>query len=169
MIFKTISPELSFPSLMLELLPNLALCSAVMNLPSWLSSEKHRRLVQRWWIVIVVIWDISKTFVIDKTLSRYGVNPYIYFTITISISIPYALVTARMLFAFIERHWKNSLIYGFAAAIFHFIPDAYIFLSAKEVPRTLFDGMIAIVILFTVFTVRGIIIHVRTQHAKRDK
>ena len=141
----------------------------VMNLPGWLSSEKHRRLVQRWWIVIVIAWDISKTFVIDKTLSKYGVNPYIYFAITIAISVPYAMVTARMLFAFIERHWRNSLIYGSAAALFHFLPDVYIFISAKEVPRTLFDGMILIIALFTVLSVRGIVIHVRTQHAKTNQ
>jgi hypothetical protein len=140
-----------------------------MNLPGWLSSEKHRRLVQRWWILIVILWDVSKTFVIDKTLSQYGVNPYIYFAITISISVPYAIVTARMLFAFIERHWRNSLIYGFAAAIFHFLPDVYIFYSAKQVPRTLYDGLILIVVLFTALSIRGIVLHVRANHAAQDK
>jgi hypothetical protein len=140
-----------------------------MNLPGWLSSEKHRRLVQRWWILIVILWDVSKTFVIDKTLSQYGVNPYIYFAITISISVPYAIVTARMLFAFIERHWRNSLIYGFAAAVFHFLPDVYIFYSAKQVPRTLYDGLILIVVLFTALSIRGIVLHVRANHAAQDK
>ncbi len=140
-----------------------------MNLPGWLSSEKHRRQIQRWWILIVILWDVSKTFVIDKTLAQYGVNPYIYFAITISISIPYALVTARMLFAFVERHWKNSLIYGSAAAIFHFLPDVYIFVTAKEVPRTLYDGLILIVVLFTALSIRGIVLHVRANHAVQDK
>ena len=139
-----------------------------MNLPGWLSSEKHRRLVQRWWIVIVILWDISKTFMIDKTLANYGVNPYIYFTITIVISVPYALVTSRMLFALIEKHWKNSLIYGSAAAIFHFLPDIYILISAKQLPRTLFDGLILIVIIFNAFTIRGIFMHVRTQHRSQS-
>jgi hypothetical protein len=140
-----------------------------MNLPGWLSSEKHRRLVQRWWILIVVLWDIAKTFVIDKTLSDYGVNPYIYFVITISISVPYAIVTARMLFAFIERHFRNSLIYGFAAAIFHFLPDVYIFYSAKQVPRTLYDGLIAIVVLFTALSIRGIIVQVQSHRANQNQ
>ena len=140
-----------------------------MNLPSWLSSEKHRRLVQRWWILIVILWDISKTFVIDKTLAGYGVNPYIYFAITISIAVPYAIVTARMLFAFIERHFRNSLVYGSIAAILHFLPDVYIFYSAKQVPRTLYDGLIAIVALFTALSIRGIVVHVRTNRANQDK
>ena len=140
-----------------------------MNLPGWLSSEKHRRLIQRWWILIVILWDVSKTFVIDKTLAQYGVNPYIYLAITISVSIPYALVTARMLFAFVERHWKNSLIYGSAAAIFHFLPDVYIFYSAKQVPRTLYDGLILIVVLFTALSIRGIVLHLRANHAAQDK
>jgi len=140
-----------------------------MNLPGWLSSEKHRRLVQRWWILIVILWDVSKTFVIDKTLAQYGVNAYIYFAITISISIPYALVTVRMLFAFVERHWKNSLIYGSAAAIFHFLPDVYIFYSAKQVPRTLYDGLILILVLFTGLSIRGIVLHVRANRAAQDK
>jgi hypothetical protein len=140
-----------------------------MNLPGWLSSEKHRRLIQRWWIAIVILWDISKTFVIDKTLANYGVNPYIYFTITIVISIPYALVTTRMIFALIEKHWKNSLIYGSAATIFHFLPDIYIFISAKALPRSLFDGLIIIVVIFTIFFARGIFLHVRIHHRNTEK
>ena len=140
-----------------------------MNLSSFISSERHRQLIQRWWILIVILWDISKTFVIDKTLAKYGVNPYIYFAITISISVPYALVTARMLFALIQKHWKNSVIYGIAAAIFHFLPDIYIFISAKALPRSLFDGLIIIVVLFTIFSVRGIILHVRAHHRNADK
>ena len=27
----------------------------------WLKTEKHRQLVERWWIGIVVVWDILKT------------------------------------------------------------------------------------------------------------
>jgi hypothetical protein len=134
-----------------------------MDSRGWLKSERHRQLVQRWWIVLVILWDVSKSFVIDKTLAQYGVNPYLYFAITISISIPYALVTARMLFAFIERHWKNSLVYGLAAAIFHFLPDAYIFYSAKELPRTLFDGLVFVVFFFTALSIHGVIVHVRSH------
>lgn len=139
-----------------------------MNIPGWLKNEKHRKLVERWWVGIVMVWEIIRTLVVDKTFGKYGVNPWIYFTIVMSISVPYALCTAKLLFALIEKHWRNGLIYGAVAIVFHFAPDAYILLSAKEVPRSLFDGFIFTVILFTVVGIRTIVVSIR-EHRRRGQ
>ena len=139
-----------------------------MNIPGWLKNEKHRKLVERWWVGIVIVWEVIRTLVVDRTFGKYGVNPWIYFAIVMTISVPYALCTAKLLFAIIEKHWRNGLIYGAIAIVFHFAPDAYILLSAKEVPRSLFDGFIFIVILFTVVGVRAIVLSIR-EHRRRGQ
>ena len=130
---------------------------------TWLKNEKHRRLVERWWIAIVLLWDIAKTLVVDKTFAKYGVNPYIYFIIVVGIAIPYAKSTAKMLFAILANHWRNALVYGAVAVLLHFVPDIYILVNAKQVPRSLFDSFIVMVIIFTVFAVHGVITHVRNN------
>jgi hypothetical protein len=137
-----------------------------MRATGWLKSEKHRHLVERWWIAIVLVWDIFKTFVVDKTFSKYGVNPYIYFAIVVTIAVPYAKSTARMLFAILANHWRNAFTFGVIAVVLHFVPDIYILLNAKEVPRSLFDSFIVMIIIFTVFAVHGVVTHVRTNRKK---
>lgn len=137
-----------------------------MKVTSWLNSEKHRQLFERWWIAIVLIWDILKTLVVDKTFSKYGVNPYIYFVIVISISVPYAISTAKLLFAILSNHWRNAMIYGIVAVILHFIPDIYILVNAKQAPRSLVDSFIVTIVIFTVFAVHGITSKVRAHRRK---
>lgn len=136
-----------------------------MQVSRWIKSEKHQQLVERWWIAIVLLWDVIKSIAIDKAFSKYGVNPYVYFAIVVTIAVPYALTTAKMFFAILENHWRNSFIFGFAAGVMHFIPDIYILITAKHPPRTLLDGFLFIVFFFTFFGVREIIVRVR-KHKK---
>ena len=137
-----------------------------MKITSWLKSEKHRQLVERWWIVIVLTWDIAKSLVIDKTFAKYGVNPYIYFIIVITIAVPYAKSTAKMLFAILANHWRHAFSFGLIAVVLHFVPDIYILLTAKQVPRRLFDSFILAIIIFTVFAIHGVITHIRSTRKK---
>jgi len=137
-----------------------------MDLSRWLKSERHRKLIERWWIAIVLIWDILKTIVVDKTFAHFGVNPYIYFCIVITIAVPYAISTAKMLFAIISNHWRHALSYGFIAVILHFIPDIYILATARKVPRSLFDSFVVMVLIFTVFAVHGVVSKVREHRRK---
>jgi hypothetical protein len=133
----------------------------------WLKNEKHRQLVERWWIGIVLLWDILKTLVVDKTFAKYGVNPYIYFVIVICIAVPYAHSTAKMLFAILANHWSNALKFGVLAVVLHFVPDIYILITAKHVPRSLFDSFIVMIIIFTIFAVHGVVTHVRTNRQNK--
>lgn len=134
-----------------------------MDLSRWLKSERHRLLIERWWIGIVLVWDILKTLVVDKTFAKYGVNPYIYFFIVISIAVPYAISTAKMLFAILANHWRRALSFGAIAVVLHFVPDVYILVTAKQVPRSLFDSFIVLIVIFTVFAIHGIVLKVRAH------
>ena len=113
------------------------------------------------------MWDIFKTLVVDKTFAQYGVNPYIYFFIVIGIAVPYAKSTAKMLFAILANHWRNAFSYGAVAVVLHFVPDIYILLNAKQVPRSLFDSFIVMVVIFSIFAVHGVVTHVRTTRKQK--
>ena len=98
-----------------------------------------------------------KSIVVDETFAKYGVNPYIYLLIAETISVPYALPTAKMLFAILANHWRNALGFGGAAIVLHFIPDVYILMSSVHVPKSLFDGFIITVLISNVFAVHGMV------------
>jgi hypothetical protein len=133
---------------------------------SWLKSERHRQLVERWWILIVILWDVIKTIVVDETFAKYGVNPYIYFIIVISIAVPYAISTAKMLFSMLENKWKIATGYGVIAVVLHFIPDIYILVTAQHVPRSLMDSFIVVLVIFTIFATHGVVTKIRENRAK---
>ena len=129
-------------------------------------NERHRQLVERWWIAIVLLWDVLKSIIIDETFAKYGVNPYIYLLIVVTIAVPYAISTAKMLFAILANHWRRASAFGAIAVVLHFIPDVYILISASHVPRSLFDSFIVMVIVFSVFAVHGVVSQVRTHRRK---
>jgi hypothetical protein len=137
-----------------------------MRATSWLKSEKHRQLIERWWIGIVLVWDILKTVLVDETFAKYGVNPYIYFIIVITIAVPYAISTAKMLFAIIANQWRRALSYGAVAVTLHFIPDIYILATARQVPRSLFDSFLVMLVIFTIFAIHGVVSKVREHRRK---
>ena len=137
-----------------------------MKVTGWLKNERHRHLVERWWIAIVLLWDIFKTIVVDETFAKYGVNPYIYFVIVVCIAVPYAKSTAKMLFAILANHWSSALKFGVVAAILHFVPDIYILVTAKHVPRSLLDSFIVMIVIFTIFAVHGVVTHVRSHRTR---
>jgi hypothetical protein len=135
------------------------------QLSRWIKSEKHQKLIERWWIGIVIAWDVIKTFAVDKTFAKYGVNPWIYFTIVISIAVPYAITTAKMFFAIVVNHWRKASIYGGIAIVLHFIPDIYILATAKSVPKTTYDSFIFIMAVFAFFGIREVINKIK-EHRK---
>ena len=136
-----------------------------MKITSWLKSEKHQKLIERWWIAIVLVWGVIKTIAVDKAFEQYGVNPSVYMAIVFAIAVPYAISTAKLFFSIVEKHWRNTFIFGAIAVVLHFAPDAYILSTAKSVPRSLFDGFILGIVVFAIFGIREVVIKVR-EHKK---
>ena len=132
-----------------------------MNISSWIKSERHQKLIERWWIAIVITWGLIRTVAVDKTFAKYGVNPYVYLAIVLTISVPYAITTAKLFFAIVSKNYRNLVFLIPLALFFHFAPDAYILSAAKSVPRSIFDGFILIIAIFTLFGIREIVIKVR--------
>ena len=135
------------------------------QLSRWIKSEKHQKLIERWWIAIVIAWDILKSLAVDKTFSKYGVNSFIYFVIVIGIAIPYAMSSAKMFFAIVNNHWRKASFYGAIAIVLHFIPDIYILSTAKSVPNTIYDSFIFIMAIFAFFGIREVFNKIK-EHRK---
>jgi hypothetical protein len=87
----------------------------------------------------------------------------------ITIAVPYAISTAKMLFAILANDWRKAFLFGVVAVVLHFVPDIYIFATAKEVPRSLFDSFVVMIIIFTIFAVHGVISKVREHRRNNPK
>ena len=80
-----------------------------MNISSWIKSEHHQKLIERWWIAIVITWGLIRTVAVDKTFAKYGVNPYVYLAIVLTIAVPYAITTAKLFFAIVSDRKSTRL------------------------------------------------------------
>ena len=138
------------------------------TITSWLKNERHKQLAERWWIAIVFTWGIIRSVAVDKTFAHYGVNPYVYLAIVLTISVPYAITTAKLLFSIVEKQWRKTALFGAIALVFHFAPDAYILSTAKSVPRSIFDGFILLITIFTLLGIREIVVKVREHKTAKE-
>lgn len=123
---------------------------------SWLENSKHQQLVERLWVLIVIIWGCLKALVINDVFGKYGINTWIYLAIDLGIAIPYALSTARFVIYGLEKKWAKAWPYGIAAIIFHFIPDIYILAGTRSVPKVVYILFGISVIGFTYLGYRNI-------------
>jgi len=123
---------------------------------SWLENTKHQHLVERLWILIVLIWGCIKAVVIKDVFGKYGINTWVYLAIDLGIAVPYALSTARFVIFGLEKKWHKAWPYGIAAIIFHFIPDIYVLAGTHSVPKVIYFLFGATVIVFTYLGYRNV-------------
>jgi hypothetical protein len=112
---------------------------------------------ERIWILLVVLYGIGKSFVVWHTLGKYGVNALLYLVFDIGAAIPYGLATARVVIYGLARDWGRVRSWGLIALVTHFIPDIYIFAVLREPPPLLVDGLVFLIVIFTIAALIGII------------
>jgi hypothetical protein len=112
---------------------------------------------ERLWVLLVLIYGVGKSIVVWHTLGQYGVNALLYFIFDIGAAIPYAIATARVVIYGLARDWPRVRIWGAIALVTHFIPDIYIFAVLQEPPPLLVDGLVLVIVLFTIVAIIGVI------------
>jgi len=133
-------------------------CERYALLVSLSTTEKERL-----WVGLVVLYGVGKSIVVWHTLGKYGVNALLYFIFDIGAAIPYGIATARVVIYGLARDWPRVRIWGAIALVTHFIPDIYIFAVLNEPPPLLMDGLLLIVVLFTIVAIIGVIRQLQRQ------
>ena len=121
---------------------------------------------ERIWVLLVVLYGVGKSIVVWHTLGKYGVNAVLYLLFDISAAIPYGLATARVVIYGLARDWARVRIWGAIAVVTHFIPDVYIFAVLRKPPPWLVDGLIFVIVLFTILAVIGVIRQIQKRRAE---
>ena len=121
---------------------------------------------ERIWVLLVVLYGVGKSIVVWHTLGKYGVNAILYFLFDIGAAIPYGISTARVVIYGLARDWARVRIWGTIAVVTHFIPDIYIFAVLRKPPPWLLDGLIFVIVLFTILAVIGVIRQIQKRRAE---
>jgi hypothetical protein len=120
---------------------------------------------ERIWVLLVVLYGVGKSIVVWQTLGKYGVNALLYFLFDIGAAIPYGIATARVVIFGLARDWPRVRMWGAIAVVTHFIPDLYIFAVLRQPPPLLVDGLIFVIVLFTIVALVGILRQIQKRRA----
>lgn len=120
---------------------------------------------ERIWVLLVVLYGVGKSIVVWQTLGKYGVNAVLYFLFDIGAAIPYGIATARVVIYGLARDWPRVRMWGAIAVVTHFIPDVYIFAVLQKPPPLLVDGLIFVIVLFSLVALVGIIRQIQKRRA----
>ena len=111
---------------------------------------------KRTWIFLVLTWAIIRTIVVKDFFSEYGIHPWIYLSIDLLSSIPYAHYSANLVISYLDKNWITTRKNYFLTAIFFYIPDIYICTAANRIPRELLIGFLISVLIFSAIASYGI-------------
>ncbi|MEO5723266.1 MAG: hypothetical protein ABIQ39_05610 [Ilumatobacteraceae bacterium] len=113
----------------------------------------RRKMLSRTWAAIVVAWSLIRTLIVWAALGSYGINPWIYLGIDLISAGVDAFTTPRMVLAFVDDHYKLAVRWLAASAAAFVVPDLYIFLGTRTMPRRVIVIIVAVIILTTLVAI----------------
>lgn len=130
---------------------------------------KLRKRLELGWVVSIVIFTLARFFVARETLEQYGLNIWIFGFIDLITAIPYAVGTARVVGALVDRDLAGASKWAGIAAVSFFAPYGYILWAGSEqgasFPTSVYVVLGVLIVIFGANAVWGIIRKVRTARA----
>jgi hypothetical protein len=130
---------------------------------------RKRRRIEILWVVLTVLYGVGRAVVVGLTLSRYGVNPWVYGAIDATTSIPLGFGTARATTAAIDRRWRTARKWGFIAAAAFIAPDVSIFvMGGGRLPSIVFFIVCGVVLVTGSFAIHEARVKIRDGWRERQ-
>ena len=101
------------------------------------------------------------TFVVWKALSKYGVNPIIFFVIDAITSWTYGIATARLTVCVVRREWKIARKWAWASAVSFLTPQVYILIAAHHAPRDVYLIVIGVISFMVLLAIVSLIVQIK--------
>ena len=128
---------------------------------------KRQTFWERLWASTIVLYTFGATFVVWKALHKYGVNPYLFFIIDLITSWFYGLASARLVVAIIHKRWSETQKWGWLSALNFMLPQIYILVSARHVPRDVYIIIYSVIGVMVAFAIVGIVSQLRVARKER--
>ncbi|MFZ4584400.1 MAG: hypothetical protein ACOYNI_04155 [Acidimicrobiia bacterium] len=119
------------------------------------------------WYAVAIAYDAFWIGVIGSLTAPYGVNIYVLGAVVIVCSVPYAISTAKVVRAALERRTNDALRWAMVAVLAFFAPDIYVLAAGgKRMPWYLLVGFIAWMTLAALLGIRGVVKKIRVGRAQ---
>lgn len=125
------------------------------------SVRVERSKLERLWILTSVAYGGLRTAIVWRYLKEYGVNVYAFGVVEFSTAAVYGLSSARIVGAVVDKNKTGMVRWSPIAIMSFFAPDAFVFLSAGEMPSSLLEVLISVVVGTTILGVISLVSQVR--------
>ncbi len=142
---------------------NFLYAHSVANKAQTSDSPRTRKtvIIERLWASTILLYTVVATFVVWKTLSKYGVNPILFFFIDAITSWTYGIATARLTVSVVRRDWKQARKWAWASAVSFLTPQLYILIAAHHAPRDVYLIVIGVISFMIVLAVVSLTVQIR--------
>ena len=123
--------------------------------------SKRETFWERIWASTIVLYTFAATFVVWKTMGKYGVNPVGFFVVDLITSWFYGLATARLVVAIFKKRRSTINKWAFSSCVNFAIPDIYIIAFARHVPRDVYLAFAGVIAVLAAFSIFGVVQQVR--------
>jgi hypothetical protein len=123
----------------------------------------RERFLEKAWAWTIVLYSVCATYVVYKTLTKYGANAIVYFIIDIPTSWFYGIATARLVVTAVKRDWKPARYWALLAVINFAIPQAYIIYYAKNASTLVYEIVIAVLTVITIVSFASVGVQIRKK------
>lgn len=125
--------------------------------------SSRRQVLERSWIVGVVLFTLARFVVAYGTLERYGLNIWVFGFIDIVTAVPYGLSTARLAGAIVDRNLQAATRWGAVACFCFLAPYLYIAVAGRDVglPPIVYVVLLVLVLCFGANAIYGVARRVR--------
>ena len=128
----------------------------------------RRRIFERIWIVLGILWAVGRVIVAKATVEKYGVNIAVFAVIEILVAWPHALGAARVVTKLIDRDPTGAFLWGSVLAVTHIAPELYIAVTGSNMPAEIYVSLAVIVVGLGALAVVGIVQKVRAGRYHRS-
>ncbi len=125
--------------------------------------SKRQKFWERLWASTILIYTFVATFVVWKTLKKYGVNPIAFFFIDAATSWTYGITSARMVMQIIHGNMKSARNWAFGAAASFITPQLYILITAHHAPADVYRIIIGVISALFLFTAISLFLEIKRK------
>ncbi len=122
-----------------------------------------RRRLEWSWIVTVVLFTLARLLLARETLADYGLNIWVFGVIDLATAYPYALGTARVVGALVDRDLPAAGKWTAIAVASFFAPYLYIAAAGADgrFPPAVYVVLLGLIVVFGGNAVRSTVVKVR--------
>ena len=129
--------------------------------------SKLRQRLELSWVIGIVVFTLLRFFVARETLEQYGLNIWVFGFIDLITAVPYAIGTARVVGAIVDRDLPAASTWAGIAAVSFFAPYGYILWAGQDAtfPTTVYVVLGVLIAIFGANAVWSVARKVRAARA----